>query len=193
MVKRRLRGNQGSQEMDVFSYILAKNRIPIVRVVIDWKGGNMKEKEKFNKLFQPFKASKPIYQQGQSYSKPVNKQEDKNFFLTNIFFLLFTDNHTIHLYDILKFAHYRCFSSSKKGRIKLKSFPDKLIPENILMKKVKILKAFSNPTRLRLINILMKGDRYVRELAKVMGVRESKISTQLSILKLNGVLKIQTS
>jgi DNA-binding transcriptional ArsR family regulator len=71
----------------------------------------------------------------------------------------------------------------------LKSLPYKIINEDILEKKVKILKAFANPLRLQIVNILMNGELYVGELAMSLKTEESLISQHLRILKSSGVLK----
>jgi DNA-binding transcriptional ArsR family regulator len=64
-----------------------------------------------------------------------------------------------------------------------------LIPEATLVKKAETLKAMAHPVRLQIVNILMKGERSVGNLANIIGTKQSLTSQQLSILKLRGILK----
>ena len=64
-----------------------------------------------------------------------------------------------------------------------------LVTGDTLEKAVVLLKAFALPDRLQMVNILMTGERYEGELAKLLDIKKSHTSQQLSKLKLAGVLK----
>ena len=51
-----------------------------------------------------------------------------------------------------------------------------------------ICKAFANPTRLHLIDLLTKGDRWAAELQKSLGISKANLSQHLAILKSAGVV-----
>jgi ArsR family transcriptional regulator len=51
-----------------------------------------------------------------------------------------------------------------------------------------ICKAFANPTRLHLIDLLSKGDRWAAELQESLGISKANLSQHLAILKSAGVV-----
>jgi len=64
-----------------------------------------------------------------------------------------------------------------------------LIRDEDIEKMVVTLRAIAHPTRLQIVNILMSGERSVGELARILCIRQSRTSMQLSILKLRRILK----
>ena len=64
-----------------------------------------------------------------------------------------------------------------------------LISRNKLDKMVEILKAIAHPNRLQIVNILLRGECRVGELAKTLGAKHSHTSQQLNIMKHSGLLK----
>lgn len=52
-----------------------------------------------------------------------------------------------------------------------------------------ILKALSNPARLRLVNILAGGEQTVTELCELSGLKQSLVSQQLKNLRLNDIVE----
>lgn len=52
-----------------------------------------------------------------------------------------------------------------------------------------ILKALANPARLRLVNILSSGEYTVTELCERSGLKQSLVSQQLKILRLNDIVR----
>ncbi len=64
-----------------------------------------------------------------------------------------------------------------------------LIPEETLEKMAMIFKAIANPVRLQIVNVLLRNEFIVGELAKALGTGQPHTSQQLSILKFAGVLK----
>ena len=64
-----------------------------------------------------------------------------------------------------------------------------LISQDILEKKVEIVKAIAHHVRLQIVNILMNGESSVGNLVKMVCTKQSLTSQQLSILKLRGILK----
>lgn len=51
-----------------------------------------------------------------------------------------------------------------------------------------ILKALASPARLRIVNILVRGERTVTELCERSGLKQSLVSQQLKILRLNNIV-----
>jgi len=51
-----------------------------------------------------------------------------------------------------------------------------------------VLKALANPARLRIVNILTRGERTVTELCERSGLKQSLVSQQLKILRLNNIV-----
>lgn len=51
-----------------------------------------------------------------------------------------------------------------------------------------ICKAFANPTRLRLIDLLARGEKWASELQEGLGISKANLSQHLSILKAAGVV-----
>jgi DNA-binding transcriptional ArsR family regulator len=51
-----------------------------------------------------------------------------------------------------------------------------------------ICKAFANPTRLHLIEILTRGERWAAELQEGLGISKANLSQHLAILKSAGVV-----
>ncbi len=51
-----------------------------------------------------------------------------------------------------------------------------------------ICKAFANPTRLHLIDLLIKGDRWAAELQEGLGISKANLSQHLAVLKSAGVV-----
>lgn len=51
-----------------------------------------------------------------------------------------------------------------------------------------ICKAFANPTRLHLIDLLTKGDRWAAELQENLGISKANLSQHLAVLKSAGVV-----
>lgn len=51
-----------------------------------------------------------------------------------------------------------------------------------------VLKALANPARLRIVNILSRGERTVTELCERSGLKQSLVSQQLKILRLNNIV-----
>jgi DNA-binding transcriptional ArsR family regulator len=51
-----------------------------------------------------------------------------------------------------------------------------------------ICKAFANPTRLHLIEMLTRGDRWASELQEGLGISKANLSQHLAILKSAGVV-----
>lgn len=49
-------------------------------------------------------------------------------------------------------------------------------------------KCFSDPTRLRILSVLCRGELCVCDIAKTMDMNQSAISHQLNILKRNGLV-----
>jgi len=62
------------------------------------------------------------------------------------------------------------------------------INDEIFERQAQICKAFAHPGRLRILDLLGKGDRGVSELQKELGFSKTTLSQQISILKSAGVL-----
>ena len=68
--------------------------------------------------------------------------------------------------------------------MKRKSGPDQEIYERQAM----ICKAFANPTRLHLIDLLARGERWAADLQENLGISKANLSQHLAILKSAGVV-----
>ncbi len=54
-----------------------------------------------------------------------------------------------------------------------------------------VLKALASPARLRLVNILTRGERTVTDLCGLSGLKQSLVSQQLKILRLSNIVRSQ--
>jgi DNA-binding transcriptional ArsR family regulator len=64
----------------------------------------------------------------------------------------------------------------------------KTTDDEIFERQARICKAFAHPGRLRILDLLGKGERGVSELQSALGISTTSISQQISILKSAGVL-----
>jgi DNA-binding transcriptional ArsR family regulator len=63
------------------------------------------------------------------------------------------------------------------------------LPEEGIEHFAEILKALANPARLRIVNLLTAGERTVTELCELSGLKQSLVSQQLKILRLNNIVR----
>lgn len=63
------------------------------------------------------------------------------------------------------------------------------IRESEIERSAEILKALANPARLRLVNLLVGGERTVSELCRLSGLKQSLVSQQLKNLRLNEIVE----
>lgn len=61
--------------------------------------------------------------------------------------------------------------------------------ESEIERSAEILKALANPARLRLVNLLVGGERTVSELCRLSGLKQSLVSQQLKNLRLNEIVE----
>jgi DNA-binding transcriptional ArsR family regulator len=52
-----------------------------------------------------------------------------------------------------------------------------------------LLKALANPARLRIVNLLVRGEMTVSQICERTGLKQSLVSQQLKILRLNDVVQ----
>lgn len=52
-----------------------------------------------------------------------------------------------------------------------------------------LLKALANPARLRIVNLLAQGERTVTGICELTGLKQSLVSQQLKILRLNDIVR----
>ena len=79
--------------------------------------------------------------------------------------------------------------SKAKKEMKGTAVPKGPLGENEIEKSAEILKALANPARLRLVNILVGGERTVSELCEISGLKQSLVSQQLKNLRLNDIVE----
>ena len=60
--------------------------------------------------------------------------------------------------------------------------------EKIFARQAMICKAFANPTRLRLLDLLGRGERGVSDLQEELGISKTNLSQHLAILRSAGVV-----
>jgi DNA-binding transcriptional ArsR family regulator len=65
------------------------------------------------------------------------------------------------------------------------------LPETDIERFTEILKALANPARLRIVNILAGGERTVSQLCELSGLKQSFVSQQLRILRLNNIVQLR--
>lgn len=65
------------------------------------------------------------------------------------------------------------------------------LPEEGIERFSEILKALANPARLRIVNLLTTGERTVSELCELSGLKQSLVSQQLKILRLNKIVQFR--
>jgi DNA-binding transcriptional ArsR family regulator len=63
------------------------------------------------------------------------------------------------------------------------------LPEEGIEHFAEILKALANPARLMIVNLLTTGERTVTELCELSGLKQSLVSQQLKILRLNNIVQ----
>lgn len=63
------------------------------------------------------------------------------------------------------------------------------LPEEGIEHFAEILKALANPARLRIVNLLTTGERTVSELCELTGLKQSLVSQQLKLLRLNKIVQ----
>ena len=61
--------------------------------------------------------------------------------------------------------------------------------KDIYIHKANIMKALSNPVRLRIIDLLSSGEKCVCEIFKELDLEQSHISKNLTVLKKAGIIK----
>ena len=75
-------------------------------------------------------------------------------------------------------------------RVKKRAVPaDGPLRESEIERSAEILKALANPARLRLVNLLVGGERTVTELCRLSGLKQSLVSQQLKNLRLNEIVE----
>ena len=65
------------------------------------------------------------------------------------------------------------------------------LPDEGIEHYSEILKALANPARLRIVNLLTTGERTVSELCELSGLKQSLVSQQLKILRLNNIVQFR--
>jgi DNA-binding transcriptional ArsR family regulator len=64
----------------------------------------------------------------------------------------------------------------------------KSIDQQIFERQANMCKAFANPTRLRLLDILGNGEHSVAEIQEQLGISKANLSQHLAVLKSTGVV-----
>jgi DNA-binding transcriptional ArsR family regulator len=76
----------------------------------------------------------------------------------------------------------------ERARMTAASGKPKPIPLGDVERFAEVLKALANPARLRIVTILAGGERTVSELCELSGLKQSLVSQQLKILRLNDIV-----
>jgi ArsR family transcriptional regulator, virulence genes transcriptional regulator len=79
-------------------------------------------------------------------------------------------------------------SSKSNGKANGKS-----VDQQVFERQANICKAFANPVRLHLLDLLGKGDRIVGELQQELGISKANLSQHLTILRSAGVIVTERS
>lgn len=70
----------------------------------------------------------------------------------------------------------------------MRAASSKTIDDEIFERQARICKAFAHPARLRILDLLGKGERGISDLQSELGISKAGVSQQVSILKSAGVL-----
>ena len=54
--------------------------------------------------------------------------------------------------------------------------------------KARFFRALAHPVRIRLLEVLVRGDRSVQELQEALGLEQPVVSQQLAVLRSNGIV-----
>ena len=65
---------------------------------------------------------------------------------------------------------------------------DKLLEEQIYERQVAICKAFANPIRLRILDMLSNGERTGAQIQDALGITKTNFSQHLAVLRAAGVV-----
>ena len=71
----------------------------------------------------------------------------------------------------------------------MEGLKQKCADDEIFERQAQICKAFAHPGRLRILDLLGKGERGISELQRELGLSKTSLSQQISILKSAGVLQ----
>ena len=80
-------------------------------------------------------------------------------------------------------------NSRKKKPPKAAALAAAPLGEDEIERSAEILKSLANPARLRLVNILVGGERTVSQLCELSGLKQSLVSQQLKNLRLNDIVE----
>lgn len=64
-----------------------------------------------------------------------------------------------------------------------------ILRDNEIERHAELLKALANPARLRIVNILARNEMSVNEICEAAGLKQSLVSQQLKILRLNDIVQ----
>lgn len=79
--------------------------------------------------------------------------------------------------------------AKKRNKVGAPSGTRDVLQEGEIERYTELLKALANPARLRIVNILVGGERTVTEICKRSGLKQSLVSQQLKILRLNDIVQ----
>ena len=66
-----------------------------------------------------------------------------------------------------------------------------ILRDDEIERHAELLKALANPARLRIVNVLAQGERTVTGICELTGLKQSLVSQQLKILRLNGIVQFR--
>ena len=62
------------------------------------------------------------------------------------------------------------------------------MPDELQLFKAAFFRALAHPLRIRLLELLVKGDRSVQELQEALGLEQPVVSQQLAVLRANNIV-----
>jgi DNA-binding transcriptional ArsR family regulator len=68
---------------------------------------------------------------------------------------------------------------------------ERTVPTPLQTFKARFFRALSHPTRIRILEILVRGDRSVQELQEALGLDQPAVSQQLAVLRNHGLVTSQ--
>ncbi len=82
-------------------------------------------------------------------------------------------------------------SPNSADKTKVLKIKQEIISENAAMQISEVLKALSDPTRIKIISALSNGELCVCEIALALNLSQSLVSHQLQALRLLGLVKLR--
>ena len=102
-------------------------------------------------------------------------------------FLMFVYDHTRILTYVKTLIEFVSMATKKNANSAMSDHP--ILSDEALSLVAGRFRALADPTRLRILNVLMQGESGVQELAAVTGFEQPNVSRHLSVLRREGIVE----